>query len=234
MMRKFLFTVLLVFSLLSSSAVLAANLWGTDAYTDTVSVISDSRSVGGGLVGAGTWTDVTLSWEIMPMLMGNTVYWQYTYTIDTSNVMTAKAVSHFILEVSNPDFTLMSDYGDDDFPLEGPQDWTSSGGITLPNGFFGIKFDFGGSDNETVYTFKSPNSPVYGNFWAKGGSPNELYNVALGVADYDDPTNMNALLMDEMNFIVRPNGVVPLPSAVWFFGSALIGLVGLRKMQASS
>lgn len=232
-MRKLIFTVLLIFSFLSSSAVFAANLWGTDAYTDTVSTISGSRSVGGGLVGAGTWTDVTLSWEIMPMLMGNTVYWQYTYTIDTSSAETKKAVSHFILEVSDADFTLMSTYGLDDFPLEGPRDWMSSGGIDLPNEFFGVKFDFGGSDDETVYTFKSPNSPVYGNFWAKGGVPNELYNVALGVADYDDPVNMNALLMDELNFIVRPNGVVPLPSAVWFFGSALIGLVGWRRVQAS-
>ena len=47
-------------------------------------------------------------------------------------------------------------------------------------------------------------------------------NALLGIGADDDP----------INYIARPNGVVPVPASVWLFGSAL-GLLGwVRRRQA--
>jgi hypothetical protein len=249
MMRKLIFTGLLIFSFLSSSAVFAANLWNTDA-TGELSGTRDNFDVGGLIATGESWpgAEISLSWEITPMVMGGTVYWQYKYTIDTSDADKAKGVSHFILEVSDADVIIMSDYEDDD--LEGPQAWAKDGMRDLPgDGLkWGIKFDFGedpeaddpeDNDNQSVYTFKTNRAPVYGSFFGKGGGNpnNELYNFAMGINDntlpcIDDSAECMAL-MDANNWIVRPNGVVPLPASVWLFGTALIGLAGLRRVQAA-
>lgn len=240
MKEKMLLAIFIVSLALSSTTAFAANLWNTDA-TGELSGSRDNSDMGG-LLSTGTWDQalVSLSWDITSMAgSGGVLLWTYTYTFDTSNVQQAMAVSHFILEVSDGDVEIESMY--DPMVLLGPQPWAKDGNTDLPGDglMWGIKFDFGGEDDSTVYTFTTDRSPVYGSFFAKGGSMegNELYNVALGIPNNtlpcDDMSADCLALMDATNWIVRPNGVVPLPSAVWFFGSALIGLVGLRRKQMS-
>ena len=241
-MKKIMMLAGLAVSLaLCSSAAFAANLWNTDA-TGELSGSRDNSAMGG-LLSTGTWDDalVSLSWDITSMAgPGGVLLWTYTYTFDTSNVLTAKAVSHFILEVSDGDVEIESVY--DPMDLDGPKPWALDGNTDLPGDglMWGIKFDFGGEDDSTVYTFTTDRSPVYGSFFAKGGSMegNVLYNVAMGIPDNtlpcDDMSADCLALMDATNWIVRPNGpIVPLPAGVWLFGSALIGLVGFRRHKAA-
>lgn len=56
------------------------------------------------------------------------------------------------------------------------------------------------------------------------GFPHDSY-------DEWDGTKENEEFMEHGNFVVNNAAVVPVPSAVWLFGSGLIGLVGLARRK---
>ena len=215
---------------LVSQASFAVAVWGTDV---TGSDLMSSRSTAplGGLTanpGSEWATDGTsISWDIS----FDGAYWNYKYTIDTSE--SGKAVSNFILEFTQDKLCckILNPNGG----IEGPQLWTKSGNQDFPNGstIFGVKFDFGGNDDSSMYTFKTDRAPVWGTFFAKGGNntDNFVYNNAL-----DDPNYRTNMQFTENDFIARPNGitVIPVPAAVWLFGSALLGLIGFRRKVMSA
>ena len=231
---RLLFAVMICFL---SQVSFASVIWGTDASDGLNTITGDRSTDGGGLVASNgsEWdaSGTSISWEIVPVLdqASQVVYWEYTYIIDTSQ--SGKAVSNMILEFTKDELGI--NIMDVNGPVEGPKTWTKSGNQEFPAGsdIYGIKFDYSQDDDQqTIYTFTTDRSPVYGVFFAKGGNntDNTLYSSALLFSDYK--TNMS---LTDIDFIVRPNGmtVVPVPAAFWLFGSALMALIGLRRKQLS-
>lgn len=213
-----------VFSVSSAHAA----VWGSSAVLE----LTGSRDSGGnGITGLQDWAagGFSIAWEITELAPST---WRYEYTVDvTQGEDKVKDVSHFILELTS-DLTAQDIFDGTSAPLEGPQMYgQSSGNPLMPNSFYGVKFDFGGS--QVSYTIETNRAPVYGNMYAKDGKTkgNDVvaWNDALAFADYET----NEILTIE-DFIVRPDGdglttAVPVPGAVWLLGAGLTGLFGLRK-----
>ena len=180
----------------------------------------------GGL--SGNWPySFTISWDITYDL--NALIWHYEYNLS----ITKKDIGHFILELTDTtqydDITNIFINGNS-ATVEGPQVWTKAGNQTIPNAFYGIKFDKGGS--AVSYSFDTTLDPVWGNFYAKGGVDNgnliNAYNNALEVNSFDSENTLD--------FIARPNGgnappVVPEPISATLFiaGGATLGFRRFRK-----
>jgi hypothetical protein len=180
----------------------------------------------GGL--SGYWPySFMLSWDITYDL--NASIWHYEYNLSVAK----KDISHFILELSETaqydDITNVIINGNS-ATVEGPQIWSNAGNQSIPNAFYGIKFDQGGSI--ASYSFDTTLDPVWGNFYAKGGVDHgnqiKAYNYALEEINFDSD--------NKLDFIVRPDGgssppVVPEPisSTLFIAGGATLGLRTFRK-----
>jgi len=235
-------TVLLVLAIYfvpSAKASIYGESVGSDDLQDqrTFSVSPD-YSPGqseGGL--SGYWPySFSISWDISYDL--DAMLWHYEYNL----FVTKKDISHFILEVSNdPQQTDFMNIVINGSPanIEGSKTWTEAGNQTLPNSFYGIKFDQGGSS--VSYAFDSTRSPVWGNYYAKGG-----VDKVKGEKDNDQQMMAynNAFAMDgfasnnKLDFIVRPNGantipIVPEPvsSTLFLVGGAVLGFRQFRKYK---
>ena len=103
--------------------------------------------------------------------------------------------------------------------------------LVLLSDVYGLKFDFGADDSGIVtYTLVTDRAPVWGVFYGDYGESEGLgtvaYSNALNFADYKTITSLT-----ENDYIVRPDGlaVIPIPPAMWLLGSALLGLIGIRR-----
>lgn len=225
-------------SLLTALAIGNANaaaVWGTDASA----FLTGSRSspLGSGVDATQQWDNggFTIDWIVTANLNGT---WTYNYSIDVTNSPSQiKNVSHFILEVTNDAFPF-NILGGTSSPIEGPQVYsgTQPSNPLLPNDLYGVKFDFGSSDGTVDYTIVTDRAPVWGVFYAKdgktGGNDVVAYANALNQADY--MANESLAITD---FIVRPDGAespVPIPAAIWLFGSAVLGFFGLVRRSKPS
>jgi hypothetical protein len=111
----------------------------------------------------------------------------------------------------------------------------------------GDTFDTGGLEIEITELKDAMGEPLMGEpvagKWTYTGTKSANYIVIkgsnnwqllgydipdMGLWDMDDFPNQNALSN------ISAYHVVPVPAAVWLFGSALIGLVGLRRTQQAS
>ena len=173
------------------------------------SVYTGSLSTDGGadglLSGVGqSWgTGSTLSWIVDTEAVGGVSY-QYTLTVDN---VPAAGISHFSLEVSDA-FEAADVLSDD---------WAGSllvglmspdpGSPSLPSAFRAIKFDDNPNGKTVTVSLLSTRLPVWGDFYAKGGDSNELWNAGFGVDDsvlpYLDPTDPPA------NGSIRDHLLVP-------------------------
>lgn len=214
--------------------------------------------VGDGSWGAPD-VNIRLDWVISePGSPGSDWLYKYTITIIGPSAGQGSGfpgLSHMTLEVTPDVFSLnglsllSGNPGEEDWGIEhetayfdGSQgnsspDWPD--GITM----YGTKFDFeegeeesvnavtGKKEKMTMFSFYSPQSPVWGTGYFKGGREG-AYTSSLPYLS--DPVQLNALEVD--HFIARPDGVefpepnqeVPIPGAVWLLSSGLIGLVSLR------
>jgi hypothetical protein len=63
-------------------------------------------------------------------------------------------------------------------------------------------------------------------------SDNENKDIDTGLGTKDPSIDFSSFSPDGANFAVwSQSAVVPVPAAVWLFGSSLIGLVGMKKNQ---
>ncbi len=175
--------------------------FGANAYNPTHS--------SGGL--KGNWRGFTISWNITEV----DDLWTYEYTLSA----TRKAISHFILEVTNPSLSTgfinpQMKIGSEEWTsttFEGPMVWSrnkqGNSNPNMPADIYGIKFNGGGTT--VSYLFQTTQDPVWGNFYAKSGNDKGKwvydYNNALGI------TNFNS--NNKLDFIVRPDGGATPPAA---------------------
>jgi hypothetical protein len=180
----------------------------------------------------------TVPWSTEGMIVNWHVYqnadltWQYEYTFrNYAGSAPSKAISHYILEISPNAYR-------EDF-------WGGSGSLSIdtyssanpsnpgmPSSMYGLKIDAGGSPD--FFYFTSTRGPVWGDFYMKDGKQNQsdiyAYNAGFGTADpLDAPSNGSI-----GNKILRPDtysNVIPEPSTLLLFGSALALAGGWRKFR---
>lgn len=146
----------------------------------------------GGLVGGGRYAHnppppnaegFIVSWNVSQNPGGT---WHYNYTFsNSSGEGLTPAVSHFILQLSaniTPQdlFNFNGNFMNAEFGTFG--DGPSNPGIPSGQSIFGVKINTT-SEEGTVskVSFDSTRQPMWGDFYAKGGSNNFVYNVDLGV-----------------------------------------------------
>ncbi|MGI9344388.1 MAG: VPLPA-CTERM sorting domain-containing protein [Gammaproteobacteria bacterium] len=205
---------------------LPADLTGIRTTDTTVEI-----SAVGGLTGFGNewFTDFGVQWDIVDNGNGT---WDYTYTfLGFGNP--DKNISNFVLDITDDCIT-----NNDPNCITNPQfNGSPIGSGDIEFGDFsgitgGVKFDLG-SGNPSEYTFTSNRAPVWGHLAMKdgggpetcaapGGSNIVCSNRLLGIGDEDQP----------IHYVARPNGVgvIPIPAAVWLFGSAL-GMLGWMRRR---
>jgi hypothetical protein len=196
-------------------------------------------SADGGLVGTGGWVanpakPVTFDWVVSE---DSDESWHYHYVFDSTGLQ--GTLGHLVLETSlnlTPDDILNAT---PKFENDGPK-WQTrkNGNPSIPEPVFGIKFEQV-SGTLVVIDFDSAHVPVWGDFYAKGGSVSgNLWNAGFTSSDTDpsDPlkngsVGNHVLVPDTMTFdsqsIIRP--VVPVPGAfvLGMIGTSLI--IRLRK-----
>ncbi len=173
-------------------------LWGMSVAVAMIALAAPAQagisyegvlSVGdGGLTATGVWnnTATTLSWVVDNETTPGMWHYEYTLTVAQGH---GAGISHAIVETSGS-FTadnLLS-------PSAGWElgTWSDQGNSNpnLPGSVYGIKF--GTSGTEFTVSFDSDRVPVWGDFYAKGGSAeegisNSFHNTGFLTAD---PTAM--------------------------------------------
>lgn len=205
---------------------------------------SRSEATAGQMVLGGNWLadGITPAGDIQSVAwlitdMGTHWHYQYTFTNFGS-----PDISHAILDLTDDAVTpnidpfavynIDTNSGDDvkvELTTFGPH--PSNPGFPAGNSIIGIKFDFGG-ESPFIIEFDSNRSPVWGDFYVKGGNDSLAYN---------DGLTKHASSDDVSDFIARPNGIIepaeltpePATLATWLAGMALSTVVVSRRRKSA-
>jgi len=159
--------------------------------------------VGGGSTNQQNWSNGILEWTVSQDSSG---LWHYQYTFDIAPD-TKPAVSHIIFEVSanllvNEILNATMTDGAGNIASVSPTlgDFGPSGPSTpgIPGTLHGIKFERPESltaGTKIIVSFDTFRSPVWGDFYAKGGAQAFAYNKGFTNPDFDpsDPPSNGSL-----------------------------------------
>ncbi len=197
----------------------------------------------GGLVGTGGWVYtpgkyVTFTWTVAE---NEDLSWHYHYEFNSTGLQ--GDLGHLILEagvgltageVLNAAPAIAAD---------SPRFYSDhSGNPSLPETFFGIKFEpFQGSVN--TIDFDSPAAPMWGDFYAKGGSKSQhLWNTGFTASDVDPSAAVQNGSLDYHVLVPTGSGsftaydvqvaVMPAPGALLLgsLGAGLLSWLRTRKI----
>ena len=211
-------------------------------YTGTLSVTGAGAD--GALLAAGDWNDPasTLAWTVDNTTTPGKWHYEYTLSVPTG------AISHMIVEVSDDDpgpiFLLANLFDpqsaptgwiDDPIELDEFQAGQQGGNPNMPENVYGVKFNAEDTFDETtvMIAFDSDRVPVWGDFYAKGGGDNTLYNAGFTAPD-SDPADPPADGSIDSHVLVPDSTtvLVPVPGGV-LMGSVGVVLVGWLRRRRS-
>jgi len=162
------------------------------------------------------WYDVTVRWEIVDNLNGTCTY---TYTMLN---FSTPALSHLTLDVT--DSAVDDPNSITDATLNGVPVSIELGTMDEITG--AVKFD-DGTESPVVFSFTSNRLPVYGDLFVKAGGIGSGISTLRNTGFYDHAST------EALDFIARPNGIVPVPASV---ALGLFGLAGgwlVRRKRAA-
>ena len=144
---------------------LVSNSWAT-LYTGT---LEDSGF--GELIVGGDWTVASLGWRVDDT--SNPGYWTYSYEF---TVTSAPGISHVIAEVSGEDITIVDSLTTPGYDLSTYSGGSGDPGWPADETITAIKWEGIEGEGTWMWTVVTDRSPMWGDFYAKGGSDSYAYN----------------------------------------------------------
>lgn len=218
-------------SLMAATQAQAALVYGEFVGWDNLTGDRSTDEEPGGLAGYGAYegTGFQIGWDIT----WEGGYWHYAYTFTGLE----KSISHLVIDVTNT-------------CLDDPacvSNMTTNSDEDVTNYFYfdgdgvdgGVKFDFGGGEDFTV-EFDSNRYPVWGDLAVKDGGGDGVCpepgttNAVCNLGMYDhNIEDILAFIATPDSELIPPTGI-PVPAAVWLFGSGLLGMVGVARRRKTA
>jgi hypothetical protein len=230
------------------AAVILLLMWGGRAagstYTGRLAFAPPADS-SDGLVLAGTkWPTYSaiFSWAVSDTDTSHPGFgWKYEYEFKLSSAKLQSAFSHVIIETStafNPTTDMLGLTGAR-IESYGNQA-VRSGNPNMPADAWGLRFVPTGETYDMKWSFYSNRAPVWGDFYAKGGSrrTDTAYNRGFTANDVD-PTSPAAdgsaafhILRPDTEIALHSSlGAVPLPPSLWAGGVLMIICAVVRQVK---
>lgn len=202
----------------------AASVYGEPAdFTGSRSVTNGLEVIADRFPGAmpGDWSGGTVAWEITLNPDGLTANYRYTF----SGFVGPPSISHIALDLTPDavdDPNAVTDVTIDGEPVDADDlEFGTVEGIET-----GVKIDEGVNGDGGVYEFTSNRFPVWGDIAIEAGQEVGQTHFLVQNTGFGDQT-----LEDSLNYIARPNSVIPTPAAA---GAGLMLLGGLLMRRRSS
>ena len=215
-----------------AGAAHSAPVYDTSALGELTGTRDVHVSVGppgvGGLTGFNAYADATIDFTVdWVITLGPSVHYEYTFTgLNGSGQF--MDISHWTLDLS-----------DDCMESSGCVTNAKVNGAAIAaedlvygdiDGIIGaIKFDIGGGEG-VVFEFDSNRAPVYGHLAVKNGGGSGTCPTPGGTSAVCN-NGMIAASENILDYVARPNGIIPEPSTITLVGLGLAGVafVGRRR-----
>lgn len=192
------------------------------------------------LVASDDWADSTCTLRWLVTFDVSTNYWTYAYSFTTSG---SPGISHVITEVSETFGTDNVQDGTTPTYELGTYLPTNPSNPGIPGSLYGLKFEAPEVSDGTLYTstIVTDRAPIWGDFYAKGGSANSNKTENLGYAyntEFGKPNETP--VTDNPNLIgwaVVPDTVttkVPEPSTLILLGIGILFVAFLLRRNMTS
>lgn len=228
-MKKTLVVVWVVVLLLGV-AKLQAGLIGSLFTPDSSGVVAGDDGWAANLDGFGVKWTVSQNQDLT---------WHYKYEFfDKNGALQDKKTSHFIISLSegvvHDDIIIGENSDIEDWSIDTYGEHESNPGFPTGESIYGVKF--GMTNNQDIVEFDVNRQPMWGDFYAKDGKSDGLWNFAyntdLGVTvanPYDYMGTPVDAFNNELHKILVPDTIIPEPATISLL--CLGSLTLLRKQK---